>query len=110
MRFSDLSAPESDWKPFSSLKPTFFRALQAEAGGGGDAGVHGELVDVSFFGIVEGLVRVDEARVDDAEKGHVSSGGIAGGSAENGERGERLLEHLCISPISSVSGGSMGLN
>ena len=88
----------------------FFRALQAEAGGGGDAGVHGEVVDVSLGVVSKGLVRVDEARVDDAEEGHVSSGGIAGGNAENGERGERLLEHLYISPISSVSGGSIGLN
>ena len=88
----------------------FFRALQAEAGGGGDAGVHGEVVDVSLGVVSKGLVRVDKARVDDAEEGHISSGGIAGGSAENGERGERLLEHLCISPISSVSGGSRGLN
>ena len=94
----------------SAYVAEIFRALQAEAGGGGDAGVHGEVVDVSLGVVSKGLVRVDEARVDDAEEGHISSGGIAGGSAENGERGERLLEHLCISPISSVSGGSMGLN
>ena len=65
----------------------YIYCLQAEAGGGGDAGVHGEFVDVSLGVVSKGLVRVDKARVDDAEEGHISSGGIAGGSAENGVPG-----------------------
>lgn len=75
----------------------FFRALEAEAGAGVDAGVEAEGV-----GLRGGIARfelgmvVHQAKVSNTVKGDIGSGGITGGNAENGERGKRLLEHLSL--------------